>query len=186
MSIKELKKLEKEYRDLGEKISVARRKINAEPVSAYSFVTASGDTSLADLFGSRDELILIHNMGRGCPYCTLWADGFNGMTGHFENLAAFVVVSPDSPEAQAEFAESRGWKFQMVTYSEDNFAEDMGYRSESGGYGPGVSAFRKNADGSIVRTGTASFGPGDMYCSIWPMMQLLGKGYGDWKPEYQY
>ena len=39
-------------------------------------------------------------MGRGCSYCTLWADGFNGLRHHFEDRAAFVVVSPDTPEQQ--------------------------------------------------------------------------------------
>jgi predicted dithiol-disulfide oxidoreductase (DUF899 family) len=35
---------------------------------------------LSSLFGKKDELILIDNMGQGCPYCTMWADGFNGRT----------------------------------------------------------------------------------------------------------
>ena len=37
---------------------------------------------LSSLFGEKDELILVHNMGRGCPYCTMWADGFNGVLPH--------------------------------------------------------------------------------------------------------
>ena len=64
--------------------------------------------------------------GRGCVYCTMWADGFNGVVPHLEDRAAFVVVSPDEPHVQAEFAASRGWRFRMVAARSD-FTGDMGY-----------------------------------------------------------
>jgi len=40
------------------------------------------DVRLSSLFGSNKDLILIHNMGRQCSYCTMWADGFNGVLDH--------------------------------------------------------------------------------------------------------
>lgn len=51
---------------------------------------------------------------------------------------------------------------------------------------PGVSALRRNADGTIVRTGTRQFGPGDDFCAIFPMFDLLQDGVGDWQPKYHY
>ena len=56
------------------------------------------------LFGSMKDLFVIHNMGSGCPYCTLWADGYNGIYEHLTSRAAFVIASPDSPAAQQRFA----------------------------------------------------------------------------------
>jgi predicted dithiol-disulfide oxidoreductase (DUF899 family) len=64
----------------------------------------TGSVQLSDLFGEHEDLIVIHNMGVSCPYCTLWADGFNGLIRHLEDRAAFVMVSPDPPDIQKEFA----------------------------------------------------------------------------------
>ena len=43
-----------------------------QPVEDYAFV-GPGDVprKLSDLFGDKDDLVLIHNMGSRCPYCTL-------------------------------------------------------------------------------------------------------------------
>src|SRR6516164_9513796 len=60
-------------------------------------------------------------MGASCPYCTLWADGFNGLLPHIENRAAFVVASPDDPQAQEKFKASRGWRFPMVSHRDSTF-----------------------------------------------------------------
>jgi len=37
----------------------------------------------------------------------MWADGLTGLLHHIENRAAFVVISPDRPDVQKEFASSR-------------------------------------------------------------------------------
>ena len=66
------------------------------------------NVKLSSLFGKNQDLILVHNMGTRCPYCTMWADGFNGVIDHLQDRTSFVVVSPDSPEVQKEFASSRG------------------------------------------------------------------------------
>jgi hypothetical protein len=38
-------------------------------------------------------------------------------------------------------------------------------------------------DGRIVRTGRAAFGPGDDYCAVWPLFDLLEGGVGKWEPK---
>ena len=45
---------------------------------------------------TKRDLIVIHNMGASCPYCTLWADGFNGIYDHLADRAAFVALQPRS------------------------------------------------------------------------------------------
>jgi predicted dithiol-disulfide oxidoreductase (DUF899 family) len=159
--------------------------VEPEPVADYTFATADGTTRLADLFGARDDLIVIHNMGASCAYCTLWADGFNGVYPHLANRAAFVVCSPDAPETQRRFAAGRGWRFPMVSHQGTSFAADMGYRSDTGGWLPGVSVFRREAD-RIVRVSDTGLGPGDDFCAVWHFLDLLPEGAAGWQPRFNY
>lgn len=186
------------YQDARKKLNEARleiasirksmREIQAaaegEPVEDYVFETPDARVRLSELFGDRDELILIHNMGKSCPYCTLWADGFNGLFDHLDDRADFVVSSPDAPSQQREFAASRGWRFPMVSHRGSSFAEDMGYKGADGWH-PGVSVFIRS-DSGIQRIADAPFGPGDDFCSLWHLLDLLPDGPAGWQPRYRY
>jgi predicted dithiol-disulfide oxidoreductase (DUF899 family) len=132
----------------------------------------NNDVKLSSLFGDKKDLVLIHNMGKKCKYCTMWADGFNGIYKHIEEKAAFVLVSPDAPEIQKEFANERGWKFNMYSGKDTNFIQDMGYYTEKDGYWPGASVFHKE-DGKITRVSKTFFGPGDYFCSVWHFFGML-------------
>ena len=155
-----------------------------EPVADYQFATPDGPVQLSALFGDKDDLFVIHNMGRGCAYCTLWADGYNGLVPHLESRAAFVVSSPDDPAAQRSFADSRGWRFRMVSHAGTSFAADMGYRGEHG-FLPGVSVFRRQ-DGAIVRVSDTELGPYDEFCALWHFLDMLPDGAGSWRPRFSY
>ena len=105
---------EKELLKLKGRIAQLRKEASGESVEDYTFQSAKGELRLSELFGDSSELIVIHNMGKSCVYCTMWADGFQGLLPHISNRAAFVLTSPDSPEVQQEFAASRGWSFPMA------------------------------------------------------------------------
>jgi predicted dithiol-disulfide oxidoreductase (DUF899 family) len=137
------------------------------------------------MFDLHDELIVIHNMGKDCPYCTLWADGFNGIVHHLENRAGFAVVSPDRPEIMKEFALKRGWKFKIYSGKGSGFIKDLGFEDEKGDYWPGVSVFIKE-NGRIYRVARDFFGPHDNYCSAWHLFDLLPRGAADWRPKFDY
>ena len=170
--------------ELRKKMRDLRQTRESQEVEDYTLASAEGEVRLSALFGDKDNLFVIHNMGAGCPYCTLWADGFNGILPHLEDRAAFVVCTPDAPEQQRKFAESRGWRFRMLSHQGTSFAEDMGYRSE-GGWMPGVSVFAKQ-NGKIVRVSDNSFGPGDDFCTLWHLFDLIPEGAGEWQPKYKY
>lgn len=161
-----------------------------EPVEDYVLKGASGeDVRLSELFGDKPDLILVHNMGRRCPYCTLWADGLNGVIHHLEDRAGFVVVSPDSPEDQQEFASSRGWRFRMVSAAGSTFTNDLGFEAEHEGKPwpmPGCSTFRKTDDGKIERVAKTFFGPGDPYCAVFHLFPLLSTGVDGWQAKLDY
>lgn len=145
--------------------------------------------ALADLFGDKDDLILVHNMGKRCVYCTLWADGINGFHQHIQDRTSFVVISPDDPATQKEFATSRGWKFKMLSDKDRTFSIDMGFgkmKDDKYYAMPGYSTFHRETDGTIKRIGYDEFGPGDLYAPIWHMLDLLPAGAAGWEPQYEY
>lgn len=176
------------YRDemtsLREKVRATLQAQDHQAVADYEFRTTSGTCHLSELFGAQDTLIVIHNMGAGCSYCTLWADGLNGVVDHLSSRAAFVVTSPDSPADQQRFAAERGWRFNMVSHAGSSFAEDMGYANGERMH-PGVSVFRRLTDG-VVRVADTEFGPGDDFCSVWHLFDLLPEGVNGWQPRYRY
>jgi predicted dithiol-disulfide oxidoreductase (DUF899 family) len=124
--------LEIEIAEKKQKLAELRRRQPRVPLPAYSF--GLGET-LDDLFEGRDDLLIVHNMGKNCTYCTLWADGFVGLHRHILNRCAFAVVSPNDPETQSAFAESRNWPFRMVSDRELRFTKDMGMYVDGEGSG---------------------------------------------------
>jgi predicted dithiol-disulfide oxidoreductase (DUF899 family) len=168
------------------KIRALRRQQAKELVQDWGFKDQAGKAvRLSSLFGSKSELILVHNMGSHCRYCTLWADGFTGLVKHLENRAAFVLESADSPAHQKKFYASRGWNFRMVSSAGSGFKEAMGFGNEDDPR-PGVSIFVKDKTGRIFRTASDGFGPGDDYCTAWHFFDLLPKGSAGWEPQYRY
>jgi predicted dithiol-disulfide oxidoreductase (DUF899 family) len=177
-----------EYRsqiaDIREKMRRTRAANEPEEVHDYEFATTSGKTRLSTLFCGKDTLFVIHNMGASCAYCTMWADGFNGVFEHLRDRAAFAVSSPDTAERQQSFAADRGWNFPMVSTQGTTFAEDMGYRPD-GRAMPGVSVFKRKGD-RILRVADTSFAPGDDFCAVWHLFDLIPEGTADWQPKFSY
>lgn len=158
--------------------------IEPQPVQDYEFSTLAGPVRLSQLFGDKDDLFVIHNMGISCPGCTLWADGYNGIYNHIRQRAAFAVSSPDTPEVQKKFAEGRGWRFPMVSHAGTSFATDMGYGVD-GRWRPGISAFQRKG-GKIVRVSDTGLEPGDDFCSLWHMLDMLPEGPNGWRAKISY
>lgn len=162
--------------------------VEPQAVEDYELSGWDGPVRLSQLFGDKPNLIVIHNMGRGCSSCTMWADGFNGVYDHLASRTAFVVSSPDPVEVQKEFAAGRGWRFPMVSHAETSFALDMGYRRPNtahGGYSPGVSAFRKEG-GRVLRLSDAELGPMDDFCVYYHLMEMIPGGDAKFAPKFSY
>lgn len=183
----QIDELEYQVQDLKRKIAELRRNLQPEEVPDYSLKGWDGqEITLASLFGEHSRLILIHNMGRSCAYCTMWADGFNGALPHLTSRAAFVVTSPDPPDVQREFARSRNWVFPMYSVEGTNLVADLGFTDEDGQPMPGVSVLTKEADSKLYRVGRAEFGPGDDYCAVWHLFELFPEGVDGWEPRFSY
>ena len=176
--------IERRIGELTAELNALRRASVGTSTPSYEFETLAGKTTLRALFGEREQLLVIHNMGQGCRYCTLWADGFNGLLPHLESVLAVVLASKDPPETQRRFAASRGWRFRMVSHGGGAYIREQGVFGEAENY-PGAVLYEREGE-RIRRKNACVFGPGDLYCAVWPLLGLAGLGSEDFTPQYRY
>ena len=184
MSGDRIVELEQQISELMAELHALQKANPGTPVPNYPFETMAGATTLLDLFGDRDQLLAIHNMGQGCRYCTLWADGFNGLLPHLESALAVALLSKDAPETQRRFANARGWRFQLASHGGGNYIREQ---SVMGGDDntPGAVVYERDGN-TILRKNACVFGPGDIYCPMWTLLGLAGLGEADWTPQFSY
>jgi predicted dithiol-disulfide oxidoreductase (DUF899 family) len=180
----EIDALEKQLGELSQKLAKLRKEAPPVEVPDYTFETLTGPVKLSALFAGSDTLFAIHNMGQGCRYCTLWADGLNGFLPHLEDRFAVVLLSKDSPELQQRFAHSRGWRYRMASHGGGLYMTEQSVIPGEGNM-PGIVSYQRSGD-KIVRKNRAVFGPGDEFCAIWPILTLAGLGEEEWTPQYSY
>jgi len=180
----EIRDIEQQIHQLMEKLASLQQSNRGDEVKNYSFSTLEGETNLLELFGENDKLLLIHNMGQGCRYCTLWADGFNGFVPHLESTMSAVLVSKDAPNIQHKFANSRGWRFRLASHGGGEYIQEQSVMKDSNNM-PGAVVYERDGD-KIYRKNDCVFGPGDIYCSMWSLLGLAGLDSNTWTPQYSY
>ena len=156
--------LERQVFVLIERINAMRRTVPGSVVPDYPLQTLQGAAHLSDLFAGRDKLLAIHNMGQGCRYCTLWADGINGFLDHLESAMAVVLLSKDPTETQRRFANSRGWRFRLASHEGGDYIREQSTMPGNDNM-PGAVLYEMK-DGVIRRKNAVVFGPGDIFCSL--------------------
>jgi len=176
--------LEKELYEKALKLAALRAAEDGVEIRDYVFQTLEGETRLSELFAGRDRLLVIHNMGEACRYCTLWADGINGVLEHLEDAMAVVLVSKDPPKTQRLMALDRGWRFRMASHGGGEYLTEQSVM-DSHDNTPGAVIYERTK-GKIVRRGAAVFGPGDLYSPVWHFLALAGIGAEDWTPQFHY
>lgn len=184
MSDARIQELTQQIFQLGEELRLLQKSQPGTPVPDYVFQAVEGEVRLSDLFAGRDRLLAIHNMGQGCRYCTVWADGFNGFLPHLESAVSVVLVSRDDPETQRRFANARGWRFRTASHGGGDYMEEQAVGTGKGNW-PGVVAYEMR-DGTIYRKNSAEFGPGDQFCSLWDLLGLMGIGEDQFTPQFNY
>ncbi|MFC1572881.1 DUF899 family protein [Candidatus Eisenbacteria bacterium] len=184
MSSEEIRRLEKQIGEQIVELNKLRKAHRGAEVRNYTFATLEGESALLDLFGDKDKLLMIHNMGQGCRYCTLWGDGFNGLLAHLESAMSVVLVSKDPPETQRRFANSRGWRFRLASHGGGDYIREQTTMEGSNNM-PGAVVYQRDGD-RIMRKNDCVFGPGDLYCSLWSLLGLGGLGEDEWTPQYVY
>ena len=180
----EIVKIENQILELTKQLAKLRAENPGTEVKNYTFATLSGPVTLLDLFADKDKLLVIHNMGQGCRYCTLWGDGLNGFIPHIESTMALALVSRDEPELQRRFANSRGWRFPLASHGGGEYIKQQTVM-EGADNMPGAVVYERRAE-RIFRMNSCVFGPGDLYCSIWPLLGMAGLSDADWTPQFKY
>jgi len=201
---KDLLAKEKEFTRARDALSAERRALPWVKVEKpYFFDTPHGAKTLAELFGSKSQLIIYHFMlgpgwDEGCPSCSYLADHFDGATIHLANRdTAFVVVSR-APLAEIQtFKKRMGWRFPWVSSfgSDFNFDYGVSFSKEELAKGkiyynydsvedpayqndelPGASVFYKDAHGTVFHTYSAYARGLDILVGTYNMLDLTPKG----------
>jgi len=180
----EIRDIEQNIHTLMERLAKLQKSNRGNEVINYSFSTIEGEINLLDLFGEKDKLLLIHNMGQGCRYCTLWADGLNGFLPHLEATISVVLVSKDVPQLQRKFANSRGWMFRLASHGGGEYIQEQSVMKDSNNM-PGAVVYERDGN-KIYRKNDCVFGPGDIYCSMWSLLGLAGLDETSWTPQFSY
>jgi len=174
---KKLLAKEKQLTRLADKLSKERRALPWEAITkAYSFETANGRETLAQLFDGRSQLVVYHFMfgpdwDAGCPHCSRWADNFNGIVVHLNQRDVTMVAVSRAPYPKlAAYRERMGWSFKWLSSfgSDFNFDFNVSFtpeemKNKKGFYNfklqnpdaderEGVSVFAKDAKGRVYRS----------------------------------
>lgn len=184
MSAERIAEIQQRIFELTGELGALLKQSRGAEVPDYRFASGSGEVSLLELFAGRDTLLAIHNMGQGCRYCTVWADGFNGFLPHLENAMSVVLLSKDPPELQRRFANERGWRFRLASHGGGAYIREQTVVDGQDNY-PGAVVYKREGD-RVLRFNACVFGPGDLYCSLWSLLALAGMGAQDWTPQYSY
>ena len=99
----------------------------------YSFETAGGTKSLADLFDGRSQLLVYHFMfgpdyEAGCPVCSSIADNLNANVPHLRARDVTLVCSSRASLDKLEAYKQRmGWSFDWASTVGPDFHRDLGF-----------------------------------------------------------
>ena len=166
----------------------------------YLFDSRGGRVSLADLFAGRSQLVIQHFMlgpgwEEGCPSCSYMADHVDAMLPHLAARDVSMMAVSRAPLAEIEaFKKRMGWGFEWVSSNDTSFNYDfhVAFTEEEMGKGnvnynytmqpfgcsdaPGISVFRKEADGSIYHTYSV-YGRGvELMMGTYRILDLVPKG----------
>jgi predicted dithiol-disulfide oxidoreductase (DUF899 family) len=167
---------EKEFTRLRDELARERRALPWEKVEKpYAFDGPGGRRSLADLFGTRSQLVVYHFMfspewDEGCKSCSFWADNFNGVGIHLAHRDVSFAAVSRAPLAKIEaFRKRMGWSFPWFSSFGSDFNHDFGVSftpdalqggtavyNYTGAPGmadrEGVSVFYRDAGGAVFHT----------------------------------
>lgn len=189
---------EKEFTRLRDRLAQRRRELPWEKVEKrYEFDAPEGHVTLADLFAGHGQLLVYHFMlgpdwKEGCQSCSFWADNFNGIDVHLSHRDTALVAISRGPLSSIEAYRRRmGWTFRWVSSAGCDFNYDYGVsrrpgekaidynfgtRRVTGEEMPGISAFRRDGDGTVYRTYSTYSRGVDMVNGAYQLMDLTSKG----------
>jgi predicted dithiol-disulfide oxidoreductase (DUF899 family) len=199
---RQLLEREKAFTRAKDELAEARRALPWVRIDKpYSFDTNDGAQTLAQLFGSRSQLLVYHfmfgpNAEAGCRSCSFWADHLDACLAHLQQRDVSLVVVSRGPLAKLQaFKQKNGWDFAWVSSGNTDFNFDFGvsvapevraagkasynYTTLSVGTQtelPGLSAFYKDREGHVFHT-YSTYGRGiELANATYQLLDLLPRG----------
>ena len=192
---------EKEFTRLREELSRQLRALPwVEVEKRYVFDGPRGKETLADLFGTRSQLVVYHFMfspewDAGCKHCSFWADNFDGIDVHLAHRdVSFLVISRAPLDKIEAFRKRMGWRFKWVSSSQTDFNYDYqasftpeALRNGSAVYNyarmtmdiadrEGISVFYKDERGIVFHTYSTYARGIDIVNGAYHFLDLVPKG----------
>jgi predicted dithiol-disulfide oxidoreductase (DUF899 family) len=125
---------EKELTRRNDELARKRRELPWVPVEKeYTFETADGTKSLAELFDGRSQLLFYHFMfgppyEAGCTVCSSIADTLDPQVVHLEARDVTLICSSRAPlEKLLAYRDRMGWSFNWVSTAGSDFHRDLGF-----------------------------------------------------------
>jgi predicted dithiol-disulfide oxidoreductase (DUF899 family) len=151
-----------------------------EPFEDFTLHTSEGPRPLSSFVGAKGRLLVIHNMGEVCEYCTMWADVLTACIPWTTEETGWLLVNGDSPEQQAKHKAAWGWPYAMAQDPDGEFTTACGFLTVEGRH-PACSAFEV-IDGQLHRQGRTMFGPQDRFNPVWPLLALFPGAANEYEP----
>src|SRR5205807_5909383 len=125
---------EKELTRRSDELARKRRELPWVPVEKnYTFETARGTKSLAELFDGRSQLLVYHFMfgppyTAGCPVCSSIADTLAPQVVHLNARDTTLLLTSRAPlEKLLAYRERMGWDIEWVSSDGSDFNRDLGF-----------------------------------------------------------
>jgi len=187
--------LEKEKELTRQKDQVAKLRQELPWVSVehdYELVGPKGVVKLSDLFKNKKQLIVVwfmwsENHEKPCPWCSCWADGYNGVFDHIRQRdTEFVVVSKASIDKIEKVKALKGWTFPWYSNAKNTFGEDFGasFPPKSVGKEEGSINFKKSKIFMDQMPGTSVFAKQDG--KIYHTYSCWSRGIDNLNAAYNY
>jgi predicted dithiol-disulfide oxidoreductase (DUF899 family) len=129
----ELLALEKQHTRRADELARLRQDLPWVRVDKdYTFQTAAGPRTLAELFDGRSQLVIYNFMfgpdyAAGCPVCSSIADSFNGVLEHLKARDVTMICVSRAPlEKLLAYRKRMGWNFNWASSYESDFNFDFG------------------------------------------------------------
>jgi predicted dithiol-disulfide oxidoreductase (DUF899 family) len=129
---RELLTREKEITHLSDEVARQREELPWVRIDKeYTFQTADGPKTLAELFDGRSQLVVYHFMfgpdwDAGCPVCSSIADSFDGVVEHLKARGVTMIAISRAPiEKIVAFRERMGWGFNWASSNGTDFNWDF-------------------------------------------------------------
>ncbi len=200
---------EKRFTKLRDDLSKARRALPWEKVEKpYELDGPNGTKTLADLFGTKSQLVVYHFMfgpawEEGCKHCSFWADHYSAMLPHLAARdVAFVAISRAPLAKIRKFQKRMGWTFDWLSSGKTDFNYDFQasftpetiaskkvfYNYATGPMNmqdrEGISVFVKDPGGTIFHTYSCYARGIDMVNPTYQFLDLVPKGRDEDRLEF--